>query len=187
MPHEDSDAIQTDLRRLLDPSPSPTRRRISITSSRFETREPPRVGVLPVLDYDSDSNKEYPSITIPARGGLEEGGATACREAPVLVIHWQPDDFSESFSGNHQGLSISSTPRGHFVYWKGLEPSQLLEFDSRLVGQSTLWRTDPRKPEGFEYSAQLHSAQHRRAATVTTASTNWQRQRQLRQLVSTRN
>jgi hypothetical protein len=64
----------------------------------------------PVLYYDSDSNKEYPSTIIPDRGGLKDGGATACREAPVLVIHTQSDDYSELFSGNHPGLTITSTP-----------------------------------------------------------------------------
>jgi hypothetical protein len=47
---------------------------------------------LPVLNYDSESNNEYPSTTIPDRGGLEDGGATACWEAPHLDIHSQPDD-----------------------------------------------------------------------------------------------
>jgi hypothetical protein len=93
---------------------------------------------LPVLDYDSDSNKEYPPATILDRGGLEDGGATACRENPVLVIHSQPNDYSESFSGSHLGLTITSMPQGCFQYRKGLESSEVLEFDSRLVAQSTL-------------------------------------------------
>jgi hypothetical protein len=45
---------------------------------------------LPVLDYDSDSNTEDPSITSSSSGGLEDGGTTACREAPILVIQLQP-------------------------------------------------------------------------------------------------
>jgi hypothetical protein len=65
---------------------------------------------LPILDYDSNSNKEYPSTTILDRGGLEDGGAIACRAAPVLVIHSQPDDYSKSFLGSHPGLTITSTP-----------------------------------------------------------------------------
>jgi hypothetical protein len=69
-----------------------------------------------VLDYNSDSNKEYPSITIPGRGGLEDGGAIAHREAPVLVIHSQPDDYSESFSDSHPGLTITSIPQACFLY-----------------------------------------------------------------------
>jgi hypothetical protein len=108
---------------------------------------------LPVLDYDSDSNKEYPSTTSPGRGGLENGGTTTCREAPVLVIHSQPDDYSESFSDNHPGSTIASTPQGHFVYKKGLEPSELLENDSCLVAESTLRSINPREPEEFDYSA----------------------------------
>jgi hypothetical protein len=39
----------------------------------------------------------------------------------------------ESFSGSYLGLTIMSTPQGRFVYWKGLEPSELLEYDSRLL------------------------------------------------------
>jgi hypothetical protein len=104
-----------------------------------------------VLDHDSDSNKENPSITISGRGGLEHGGATAYREALVLVIHSQPDDYSEPFSGSHPGLTITSTPQGCFRYWKDLEPSEVLKFGSRLVAQSTLRRIDPREPEFFDY------------------------------------
>jgi hypothetical protein len=38
-----------------------------------------------------------------------------------------------SFSGSHLGLTITSTLQGCFVYWKGLEPAELLEYDSCLV------------------------------------------------------
>jgi hypothetical protein len=31
------------------------------------------------------------------------------------------------------GLTITSTPQGWFVYWKGMEPSELLKFDSRFL------------------------------------------------------
>jgi hypothetical protein len=47
--------------------------------------------------------------------------------------HSQPDGHSESFSGSHLGLTITSTPQGRFVYWKGFEPSELLNYDSLLV------------------------------------------------------
>jgi hypothetical protein len=91
----------------------------------------------PVFDNYSDSNEEYSSIsTTPSsqsRGGLEDEGATACREAPVLDNHSQPDDHPKSFSGSHLGLTITSTPQGRFMYWKGLEPSKLVEYESRLV------------------------------------------------------
>jgi hypothetical protein len=30
-------------------------------------------------------------------------------------------------------MTITSMPQGWFVYWKGMEPSELLEYDSRLV------------------------------------------------------
>jgi hypothetical protein len=44
------------------------------------------------------------------------------------------------------------------MYCKGLKASELLEFDSRLVAQSTLQRIDPRGPEDFDYSTHLHLA-----------------------------
>jgi hypothetical protein len=64
---------------------------------------------------------------------LGDEGATTCREAPVSDNYSESDDDPESFSGSHLGLTITSTPQGRFVYWKGLEPSELLEYDSRLV------------------------------------------------------
>jgi hypothetical protein len=114
---------------------------------------------LPVLDYDSDS------ITIPGRGGLEDRGATAHQESLVLDNDSQSNDYSELFLGSHPGLTITSTPQGRFVYWKGLVPSELLEFDSRLVAQSTPRRIDPRESEDFDYSAQ-----HRCAAATTSTT-----------------
>jgi hypothetical protein len=47
----------------------------------------------PILDYDLESNREYPLTTSSSQGGLEDGGATACWEAPVLDNHSQPDDL----------------------------------------------------------------------------------------------
>jgi hypothetical protein len=44
------------------------------------------------------------------------------------------------------------------MYWKGLEPSEFLEYNSHLVVESTLRRINPREPEDFDYSAQLHLA-----------------------------
>jgi hypothetical protein len=108
----------------------------------------------PVLKYNSDSNKEYPSITILGRGGLEDGGATACWEAPVLVIHSQLDDYSKLFSSSHPGLTITSTPQGCFQHWKGPEPSEVLESDSHFLAQSTLRRINPRELKILDYSAQ---------------------------------
>jgi hypothetical protein len=123
-------------------------------------------------------HQQYPSTTSLGRG-LEDGGATACREAPVLGIHLQPEDFSKSFSGNHPGLTITSMLQGRFVYWKGLEPSELLEFDSRLVAQSTLQHIDSREPEDFDYFAQLHLTSQHRRATATTLTTRLTPQSQL--------
>jgi hypothetical protein len=86
-------------------------------------------------NYSNSDGKHSLTSTMPSSwslGELEDKGATACREAPVLDNHLESND-SESFSGNHLGLTIMSTLQGHFVYWKGLEPSELLEYDSRLV------------------------------------------------------
>jgi hypothetical protein len=55
-------------------------------------------------------------------------GATACREVPVLDNHSESDDDPESFSGNHLGLNIMSMPQSRFVYWKGSESCELLEY-----------------------------------------------------------
>jgi hypothetical protein len=64
---------------------------------------------------------------------IGEEGATVCREAPIFDKYPDPDDDSRLFSGRHLGLTITSTPQGPFMYWKGMEPSELLEYDSRLV------------------------------------------------------
>jgi hypothetical protein len=60
-------------------------------------------------------------------------GATAYREALVFDKYSDSDDDSETSSGCYMGLTITSTPQDRFVYWKGMEPSELLDFDSRLV------------------------------------------------------
>ncbi|RLN03008.1 hypothetical protein C2845_PM13G02960 [Panicum miliaceum] len=64
---------------------------------------------------------------------LGDKAATACREAPIF------DDYdsdsgpeAEPYSGG-QGLVITSTSEGRFVYWKGMKPSELLGDDERLV------------------------------------------------------
>jgi hypothetical protein len=137
----------------------------------------------PILDYDSNSNKEYLLTISSSRGGLKDEGATARREAPVLDNHSQPDDYSESFLGNHLGLTITSTPQGHFVYWKGLEPSELLEYDSSLMAESTLRCINPKEPEDFDYSAQLQLvSQHRRVAATTSTTRLVPQLRLLRQI-----
>jgi hypothetical protein len=60
-------------------------------------------------------------------------GATACQEAPVFDKCWDSEDDPETFLGCHLGLTITSMPPGRFVYRKGMEPSELLEYDSCLV------------------------------------------------------
>jgi hypothetical protein len=52
---------------------------------------------------------------------------------PTLEKHSRPDGHNESFLGSLLGLIITSTPQGCFVYWKGFEPSELLDYKSRLV------------------------------------------------------
>jgi hypothetical protein len=68
----------------------------------------------PILDIYSDSNKEYSSLsTTPSsqsREGPGEEGATARRAAPAPENHSQPNGHTESFSGSHLGLTITSTP-----------------------------------------------------------------------------
>jgi hypothetical protein len=60
--------------------------------------------------------------------------ATACREAPIFDDYdSDSDDAALPFMGSHQGLMITSTPQGCFVYWKGKKPSELLRDDARLV------------------------------------------------------
>jgi hypothetical protein len=69
----------------------------------------------PIIDYDS-KNEEYLLTTSSSQGGLEDGGTTTHQEAPVLDNHSQPDDYSESFLGNHSGLTIKAMPQGCFLY-----------------------------------------------------------------------
>jgi hypothetical protein len=64
---------------------------------------------------------------------LRDVGATACREAPIFDKYSDSDDDLEIFPGCHLGPTITSTPQDHLMYWKGMEPSELLEYDSRLV------------------------------------------------------
>jgi hypothetical protein len=64
---------------------------------------------------------------------LGDEGATTYREAPVFDNHSDSDDNPSSFSGSHLGLTIMSRPQGRFMYWKGLEPSELLKYNSCLV------------------------------------------------------
>jgi hypothetical protein len=99
--------------------------------------EPPLAGGGGIFDNYSDSNKKYSSFsTTPSsqsRGGLGDEGATTRRAAPTLENHSQPDGHIKLFLDGHLGLTITSTPQGHFVYWKGFEPSELLDYESRLV------------------------------------------------------
>jgi hypothetical protein len=64
---------------------------------------------------------------------IVDEGATACRGAPIFDNYLDSNDNPESFLGSHMGLTITTTPQGRFMYWKGMEPYELLEYDSRLV------------------------------------------------------
>jgi len=64
---------------------------------------------------------------------IRDEKATACRAAPVLDNKSIPETKSEPFSDGRLGLTITSTSQGRFVYWKGFEPSELLEDHARLV------------------------------------------------------
>jgi hypothetical protein len=87
---------------------------------------------VPVFDIHSDSHEEYsPCSTTTSsrtRKELEDEGATVCRAAPALENHSQPDGHTKSFSGSFLGITITSMPQGCFVYWKGFEPSELLDY-----------------------------------------------------------
>ncbi|RLN03049.1 hypothetical protein C2845_PM13G05970 [Panicum miliaceum] len=58
--------------------------------------------------------------------------ATACWEAPVFSNYSNLDDDPDSSTASHIGLSITTTAQDRFVYWKGMEPSELLDGDARL-------------------------------------------------------
>jgi hypothetical protein len=91
----------------------------------------------PIFDNYSDSNEEYSSLsTTPSsqsQGALRDEGAIARREAPAPENHSQPDGHTESFVGSHLGLTLTSTLQGCFMYWKGFEPSKLLDYESCFV------------------------------------------------------
>jgi hypothetical protein len=91
----------------------------------------------PVFDIYSDSDKEYsPCSTTTSsrtRKGLGDEGTAARWVAPALENHSQPDGHTKTFSGSLLGLTITSTPQGCFMNWKGFEPSELLNYESRLV------------------------------------------------------
>jgi hypothetical protein len=84
----------------------------------------------PICNTYSDYNKEYflhnttPSSWL--QKGLEDVGVTTCRAAPALENHTQPDGHTESFLGSLLGLTITSTPQGRFMYWKGLHAGTIL-------------------------------------------------------------
>jgi hypothetical protein len=59
--------------------------------------------------------------------------ATACWEAPIFNKYSDSDDDSEPSIGSHLDMTITSTPQARFVYWKGMEPSELLDDSTHLV------------------------------------------------------
>jgi hypothetical protein len=67
--------------------------------------------------------------------------------------------------GSHLRLTITSTQQGWFVYWKGLQPSELLEYDSHLVAFTHELHFQEGKPfsrisEGGEGSTELVEYSH---------------------------
>ena len=64
--------------------------------------------------------------------GIAEKETTACREAPIFDSYPDSDDESTLSLANNLSLTITTTPRGRFVYWKGFEPTELLN-DPRLI------------------------------------------------------
>jgi hypothetical protein len=91
----------------------------------------------PPLKIYSDSDEEYsPCSTTPSsrfQKGLRDEEATACRVTPALENYLQPDSYTETLSDSLLGLTITSTPQGCFMYWKGFEPCELLDYESRLM------------------------------------------------------
>jgi hypothetical protein len=90
----------------------------------------------PVFDIYSDSDEEYSSCTTPSsriQKGLGDARVTLVGRPPTLEDHSQPDGHTESFLGSFLSLTITSTPQGCFMYWKGFEPSELVDYESRLV------------------------------------------------------
>ncbi|RLN12210.1 hypothetical protein C2845_PM09G10430 [Panicum miliaceum] len=64
---------------------------------------------------------------------LGDEDATAIPEAPVFDAYTDSDDDHDSSAVSHLGLSITTTALYRFMYWKGMEPSELLDNDARLV------------------------------------------------------
>jgi hypothetical protein len=64
---------------------------------------------------------------------IGDEGATACREALIFDKYSNSDDDSEISPSCRLVLTITSTPQDRFVYWKGMEPSELIKFDSHLM------------------------------------------------------
>jgi hypothetical protein len=64
--------------------------------------------------------------------GITEKEDTTCWEAPIYDSYPDSDDDSTQSLDRDLSLIITSTPRGSFVYWKGFEPTKLLD-DPRLI------------------------------------------------------
>ena len=62
-----------------------------------------------------------------------EKEATTCWEAPIFDSY--PDSYYDSTRSLDEDLSltITSTPQGRFVYWKGFEPPELLDDPSLIA------------------------------------------------------
>ncbi|RLM58362.1 inactive tetrahydrocannabinolic acid synthase-like [Panicum miliaceum] len=82
------------------------------------------------MRFESLSNLEEDLDHLLKIGGE---GATACQGVPIFNNYSYSDEDHKSFSGSHLGLIITTMPQGRFVYWKVMEASKLLEYDSRLV------------------------------------------------------
>jgi hypothetical protein len=64
---------------------------------------------------------------------IGDKGAHRLPGAPIFDNYSDSDNNPEFFSESHLGLTITTMPQGRFVYWKGMEPSELLEYDFHLV------------------------------------------------------
>jgi hypothetical protein len=85
----------------------------------------------------------HPRSTTPSsriRKGLGDERVTACRAAPTLKNHLQPDSHTKSFFGSLLGLTITSTPQGHFKRRKDISCTErALSPPNYLITSPALW------------------------------------------------
>jgi hypothetical protein len=117
------------------------------------------------------STRRLVRVETTQRRGSHRLSGGPCSQQPLT----KPDDHPESFPGSHLGLTITSMLQGHFVYWKGLEPSELLEYDSYFVAfmqERPFQEGKPLSPKG-ERAAQSYSSIAIRLTTCWIIKSTW--------------